>query len=91
MPAQATKERRLELRLTADQRKNLEEAAAMQGLSISSYLLNSSLLKAQQDLAANRGMLIGHEDQAKIMQALAHPPAPNARLRKAAKAYLAHA
>ncbi len=93
MPAltQNTKERRLELRLTANQRHDLEEAAAIQGLSLSSYLLHSSLRQAQQDLSQQRTLALEPQEQQKVIRALAQPPAPNPRLRKAARAYQAHA
>lgn len=79
--AVALKSERIDFRANADQKLLLERAAELSHVSLSSYILASSLKQAQSDLAQNEIFVISDRDRSIVMDALENPPEPNEALR----------
>ena len=79
--AVAIKDVRIDLRTSANQKTLLEQAAELKHVSLSSYILASSIKQAQLDLAENETLLLSNRDRDLIMNALENPPEPNEALK----------
>lgn len=79
--AVVAKSQRIDLRANANQKTILERAAELKHVSLSSYVLTSSLKQAQLDLAENEILLLSEQDRDLIMSALENPPEPNEALK----------
>lgn len=77
----ALKNERIDFRANSDQKILLERAAELKHVSLSSYILTSSLKQAQMDLAENEILVFSNQDRDLIMDALENPPKPNDSLR----------
>lgn len=80
--AVAYKDSRINLRTSVDDKSLLEKAASLRHLTLSSYIIATSLRQAQIDLAEQETLLVSNSERDKIMKALENPPAPNSALRK---------
>ena len=67
--------------LTVRGKSILEKAAGLKNLTLSSYILTSSLRQAQIDLAENDTLLLSDKSRNLVMAALENPPKPNAALK----------
>lgn len=72
---------RIDLRTDADQKTLLERAAEINHVSLSSYILSSSLKQAQIDLAENEVVYLSDKERAFVMNLLDNPPEPNDALK----------
>jgi uncharacterized protein (DUF1778 family) len=80
MPAVKTRSEKLDLRLTLDAKLTLQAAAAASRRSVSEFVLESALVRAQEALA-NRSTFGLHSKQWKaFLTALDSPPRPLPRL-----------
>ena len=79
--AVAIKDVRIDLRASANQKTLLEQAAEIKHVSLSSYVLASSLKQAQLDLAENETLLLSNRDRDLVMSILENPPEPNEALK----------
>lgn len=79
--AVAIKDVRIDLRASANQKTLLEQAAELKHVSLSSYVLASSLKQAQLDLAENETLLLSNRDRNLVMSILENPPEPNEALK----------
>lgn len=77
----AIKDVRIDLRASANQKTLLEQAAELKHVSLSSYVLASSLKQAQLDLAENETLLLSNRDRDLVMSILENPPEPNEALK----------
>lgn len=82
-----TKERRIDLRLNQEQKKTLEKAAALMGLSVSSYVLSHSLNAARKDIASHETLILSERDSELFLSLLENPPEPNEALKSAMREY----
>lgn len=80
--AVAYKDSRINLRTSLDDKSLLERAASLRHLSLSSYIIATSIRQAQLDLAEQETLLVSNSERDIIMKALENPPKPNAALRK---------
>lgn len=80
--AVAYKDSRINLRTSLDDKSLLERAASLRHLSLSSYIIATSIRQAQLDLAEQETLLVSNRERDMIMKALENPPRPNAALRK---------
>lgn len=80
--AVAYKDSRINLRTSLDDKSLLERAASLRHLSLSSYIIATSIRQAQLDLAEQETLLVSNSERDMIMKALENPPKPNAALRK---------
>ncbi len=77
----ATKEHRLELRITPDAKLMLERAAAHAGVPVSSFVTQASLKEAADTLADRRVFLLDPEAWAAFQAILDRPARDDTRLR----------
>ena len=82
-----TRDARLEARASAAQKSLLQQAATLSGRTLSEYVVASAQDAARRVLAEHESIRLSREEQLAFVQALLNPPAPNARLKRAAKAY----
>ena len=78
---------RLEARVTPEMKAMFQEAADLEGLSLTDFLIRSVREAAQRTFRERESMELSRRDQALFVQALLDPPMPNARLQKAARRY----
>lgn len=78
----ALKNERLDFRVSPDQKSILERAAEIKHVSLSSYVISSSLRQAQIDLTENETLILSNRDRDSIMAALENPPKPNEALKE---------
>ena len=79
--AVAIKDERIDLRANSNQKSIIERAAELKHVSLSSYVLTSSLKQAQSDIAENEIIELSERDRNLIMSALENPPEPNEALK----------
>jgi uncharacterized protein (DUF1778 family) len=82
-----TRDARLEARVSAAQKNLLQQAAALSGRTLSEFVVASAQDAARRVLAEHESIRLSREEQLAFVQALLNPPQPNARLKRAAKAY----
>lgn len=78
---------RIEFRPTADQKRRFEQAAALQGRSLSEFLLNCAEETATRVLREFEVAELGDQARAAFLDALVNVPPPNAKLRRAAEQF----
>jgi len=74
---------RLEARLPASVYALLKRAAELKGRSISDFVVSAAQDAAHRAIEDEAVIRLSAEDQANFAQALIHPPAPNAALKRA--------
>ena len=79
--AVALKAERIDFRADTNQKALLERAAEIKHVSLSSYILTSSLKQAQIDLAENEFVILSDRDRDFLMSLLENPPEPNEALK----------
>ena len=82
-----TRDARLEARVSAAQKNLLQQAATLSGRTLSEFVVASAQDAARRVLAEHESIRLSREEQLAFVQALLKPPEPNARLKRAAKAY----
>lgn len=80
--AVALKDVRIDLRANSNQKSLLERAAELKHISLSSYILSTSLNQAQLDLTENETLVLSNRDRDLVMNLLDNPPEPNEALRE---------
>lgn len=75
--AVALKDVRIDLRANTNEKNLLERAAELKHISLSSYILSSSLKQAQLDLIENETLILSNKDRDLVMSVLENPPEPN--------------
>ena len=79
--AVAVKDSRVDFRVSDVQKSLLERAAEIKHLSLSSYILSSSIKQAELDIAQNEMLILSNKDRDLVMSALENPPEPNEALK----------
>lgn len=79
--AVAVKDSRVDFRVSDIQKSLLERAAEIKHLSLSSYILSSSIKQAELDIAENEMLILSNRDRDLVMSALENPPEPNEALK----------
>jgi uncharacterized protein (DUF1778 family) len=82
MPALKTRSEKLDLRLTPDAKQMLQTAAASVQCSVSDFVLESALARAEEALADRRHFGLSAEKWDAFMLALDAPPRRHARLHR---------
>ena len=85
MPRPTTQNGRIELRLHSQDKAKLTRAAALKRMDLTGYILNEMLPKADAEIAAAETFALSERDSLRVLEALENPPAPTARLIRAAK------
>ena len=81
---------RLEARLPASVYATLKRAAELKGRSLSDFVVSAAHDAAQRAIAEEGIFRLSAEDQQRFAEALIHPPAPNAALKRAKRLHLAN-
>ena len=79
--AVAVKDSRVDFRVSDVQKSLLERAAEIKHLSLSSYILSSSIKQAELDIAENEMLILSNRDRDLVMSALENPPESNEALK----------
>jgi uncharacterized protein (DUF1778 family) len=79
-----TKKERLEARTTARIKKMIEEAAQLEGRSVSDFVVQHTQEAARDVIEKHNVITLSARDSASFVEALLNPPAPNKRLKRAA-------
>lgn len=83
----AQRRERLDLRITPEQMRQLEHAAALCGQSLTGLVLRGALREAEQTIREHEILTLSEQDSRTFVQALLDPPAPSARLVRAIEHY----
>ncbi len=75
------KDSRVDFRVSDVQKSLLERAAEIKHLSLSSYILSSSIKQAELDIAENEMLILSNRDRDLVMSVLENPPEPNEALK----------
>lgn len=78
---------RLETRVTAEQKRLIEQAAALQGRSITDFVLSSVQDAAKRAIEEHQRLELSVRDSQAFVEALLNPPPPNDRLRETVARY----
>ncbi len=78
---------RLETRVTAEQKRLIEQAAALQGRSVTDFVLSSVQEAAKRTIEEHQRLELSLRDSQAFVEALLNPPAPNDRLRETVARY----
>jgi uncharacterized protein (DUF1778 family) len=85
MPTRTTRSEKLDLRLTRDAKRALQAAAAVAHRSVSEFVLESALARADEALADRRTFGLNATQWKAFMAALDAPPRPLPRLERLLK------
>jgi uncharacterized protein (DUF1778 family) len=85
--AQTVRTQRTEARLLPDQKKRIERAARIKGLSISDFIVQNADQAAIQTIRQHESWTVESHDRDVLIKALLNPPTPSSRLKLAAKRY----
>jgi uncharacterized protein (DUF1778 family) len=81
----ATRDDRIELRASREQKRILAAAAAYERLDLTSFVMRTALPAAEEIVARNERITLTARDSVRVLELLENPPAPPAALRAAAK------
>jgi uncharacterized protein (DUF1778 family) len=81
----APRRERLEARVSREQKDLLERAAALEGRSLTDFVVASAQAAAMATIQRHDVIALTARDSLVFAQALMHPTAPNERLRAAAR------
>lgn len=83
----ALRTQRTEARLLPDQKKRIERAANIKGVSLSDFLVQNADEAAIRTIQQHESWKLETKDRDVFVEALLNPSEPSARLRSAAKRY----
>jgi uncharacterized protein (DUF1778 family) len=78
---------RLEARVTAEQKRLIERAAALQGRTVTDFVLTSVQDAARRAIEQNRELQLSVRDSEAFVEALLKPKPVNDRLRETVRRY----
>ena len=88
MDATTTEMKRLEARVPGHTKELLERAALLEGRSLTDFIIEAGVRRAREVIRESETISLNRADQIRLAEALLNPPEPNAKLKKAARAYL---
>ena len=74
---------RVNLRISDAAKRRIEQAASVEGKTVSGFIISSALEHAEKAIERHETMALGREDARRFFEAVANPPAPNDKLRAA--------
>lgn len=80
---------RLEARVATEQKELLQDAAALEGQTLSEFLVSSALNRARAVIQEHQVVTLGRRDSEAFVNALLNPPPPNEAMQRAARRYKA--
>jgi len=81
------KEERLETRLPAEAKRQIEYAAELQGRSVSDFVVTAALIEASKVIEQQKIIRLSMEESMTLANAILNPPEPNAKAIAAARRY----
>ena len=84
------KKERLEARITPDQKDLFTRAAAINGLTLTSFVIASAQEKAVTTVRDHEAITLSDNDRKVFVDALLNPPEPSEALRDAARLHKQH-
>lgn len=81
------KDERLEARVSAEEKALCQEAANLQGQSLTQFVIGSALESAKRILRQNELTELTYRDRCTFVESLLNPPPPSQRLQEAARHY----
>ncbi|HYW83051.1 MAG TPA: DUF1778 domain-containing protein [Spirochaetia bacterium] len=85
--ALALRTERTEARLLPEQKKRIEQAASLKGLSLSDFIVQQADEAAIRTIQLHTSWTLEQRDRDLLVQALLNPPEPSARMKAAVKRY----
>lgn len=86
MPMRSTtRDDRIELRASREQKRILAAAAAYERLDLTSFVMRTALPAAEEIVARHERISLTARDSLRVLDLLEHPPKPTTALRAAAK------
>ena len=82
-----TRDQRLETRVTAEQKTLIERAAALQGRTVTDFVLTSVQEAARRAIEEHQQLELSVRDSQAFVEALLRPRPVNARLRQTIRRY----
>ena len=82
-----SRDTRIEARLTSSQKALIQRAADIRRQKLSEFVLASAADAARKIIDQHATIRLTREEQVALVETLLDPPAPSARLRRAAQAY----
>jgi uncharacterized protein (DUF1778 family) len=80
-----SREKRVEIRIRPQDKKLLEKAASVIGLSLSAFMISNALKAAQEGISAQSRISLNAEEWNHFMKVMENPPLPNKALKTAAR------
>ncbi len=74
---------RINLRLSETAKRRIEQAASVEGRTVSSFIVSSALENAEKTVRRHETIALAREDAVRFFEALTDPPPPNDRLQAA--------
>jgi uncharacterized protein (DUF1778 family) len=71
---------RLNLRLKPAAKRRIEQAAAFEGTTVSSFIVSSALATAERTIREHETLVLSRRDAEIFLDAIVNPPPPNAKL-----------
>ena len=82
-----TRDGRLELRATKEEKRLLAAAAAYERLDVTTFIMRQVLPAARDVVDRNERIVLSERDTARVLELLENPPKPTAALLAAARAF----
>jgi uncharacterized protein (DUF1778 family) len=77
------REERLEARVSREAKALCQKAAKLQGRTMTDFVVHTVVEAAKRTIYESEFIALTQRDRAAFVEALLHPPAPNAKLREA--------
>ncbi len=87
LTAARTRASRLEARITTEQKRLVEHAAALEGRTVTDFVIASVQDAAQRAIEAHERLDLSLRDRQAFVEALLNPPPVNERLRETIRLY----
>ena len=81
--ANIARNERINLRLSESAKRRIEQAASIEGKTVSAFIVSSALETAGKTMDRHETMTLARRDAVRFFDALADPLPPNERLRSA--------
>ena len=81
--ANTVRSERINLRLSETAKRRIEQAASVEGKTVSNFIVSSALENAEKTVHRHETIALAREDSMRFFDALSDPPPPNRRLRAA--------
>jgi len=85
--ARATRKERLEARVSPETKALCQEAATLEGRSLTDFVVSSAVESAKRIIRERELMGLSARDRRVFVDSLLNPPPPNRRLQAAARRY----